>query len=384
MKTKLPIVTLCSLAMLLAFSMDSAAAPKAGPAADTKPSLSTSADWQKKWDETLTAAKKEGELLIYLNGPASARTALQEAFSKKFGITLNIVMGSGSAISSRFDSEYRAGVHQVDVVLAGASSSMTAKKQGFLSPIPPIFLLPEIIDPSVWQGQKLPAFDKEGMIFPFLSQAIPPVIYNKNMVREGQITSYLDLLKPEWKEKMVMFDPTISGASHAWVGRLTQAVGVDKANEFLTALVTQQNVMVTREMGQQMEWVTRGKYALAIFPQTPAVSQYLSAGAPIEAAPFKDMTGVSPSNGVLALPKHPAHPNAVIIFVNWLLSKEGQTLAVKSIGLPSARQDVPPDGVNPMFVVKPGQKLYIQNEAFEIQVRGWSPAWKKIFTQARG
>lgn len=341
-------------------------------------------DLQKKWDEAVVAAKSEGELLIYLNAPTSERDLLQDAFNKKFGIKLNIVIGSGSVISSRFNTEYRSGVHQVDVFLAGASSSMNAKEQGFLAPVEPILMLPEVADPSVWFGQGLPMFDKEGMILTFLTQVIPPVIYNKNMVKEGQITSYLDLLKPEWKGKMVLFDPTISGASRAWAGRLTQALGVEKANEFLTALVTQQDILVTREMGQQLEWVARGKFPLAIFPQTPAVSQYLRVGAPIEAAPFKEITGVSPSNGVLALPKYPPHPNATVVFVNWLLSREGQALVVKGMGVPSARLDVPPEGVNPMFVIKPGQKLFMQNETFEMQVRKWSKSWKKIFTKTRG
>ncbi len=385
MKAMMRIAAGCSFLLMVGLIAESAILPQMAAAAAQKSSAAGSAAaWQKKWDDTLAAAKKEGELLIYLNGPAEARIALQEAFKKKFGITLNIVAGAGSVISSRLVTEYRSGVHQVDAVLAGSSSSMVAKKQGYLTQVTSAFILPEIANPALWIGQKLPTFDKEGMIFPFLSQAIPPIIYNKNLVKEGQITIPADLLKPEWKGKLVMFDPTISGSSHAWAGRLTQAMGVEKANEFFTALLTQQDVVVTREMGQQMEWVTRGKYPVAIFPQTPAVSQYLRTGAPIAAAPFKDMTGVSPSNGVLALPKFPAHPNATVLFVNWLLSKEGQTLAVKCMNLPSARVDVPPEGVNPMFVVKPGGKLYIQDEAFEVQVETWSKAWKKIFNAARG
>lgn len=384
MKTVTRVTIFCFLLMTFAVSAESFAASKAAATAVQNPPIAASAAaWQKRWDDTLAAAVKEGELLLYLNGPVGARVALQDAFKKKFGITLNVVVGSGSVVSSRLNTEYQSGIHQVDVLIAGASSSIMARKQGFLAPVASVFILPEISNPAVWTGQKLPTFDKEGMVFPFLSQAIPPIIYNRNMVKEGQITTHLDLLKPEWKDKLVMFDPTISGSSHAWAGRLTQAVGVEKANEFFTALVKQQNVMVTREMGQQMEWVSRGKYPLAIFPQTPAVSQFISIGAPIAAATFRDMTGVSPSNGVLALPKYPAHPNAAVIFTNWLLSKEGQELAVKCMDLPSARVDVPPEGVDPMFIVKPGSKLYIQDEAFELQVEVWSPAWKKIFAQAR-
>ena len=42
----------------------------------------------------------------------------------------------------------------------------------------------------------------------------------------------------------------------------------------------------------------------------------------------------------MALVKNQAHPNAAKVFVNWLLSKDGQTAVTKALGQPTRRFDV--------------------------------------------
>ncbi|MBI2934460.1 MAG: extracellular solute-binding protein [Chloroflexi bacterium] len=376
--------------MLLALALLAPGCTPGGPApatpAPTAVSQKPSGDvaspgWERKWEATLAAAKQEGEILIYLNAPSEARGAIPDAFNKRFGIKMDVVMGSGAAIASRLDAEYRSGIHQVDAFLPGTTSAVGSKNQGFLSRLEPMLILPEVTDPKVWLGGKLPLFDKDGMIVAYLSVRIPPVIYNSAAVKEGQISSYLDLLKPEWKGKMTMFDPTIPGAGNFWATGMTREFGPHKVNEFFTALVRQQQVIVTRDMRQQMEWVARDKYPVAIFPQTPAVTEFLKVGAPIAAASFKEISGVSPSNGGLAVPAKPPHPNAATIFVNWFLSKEGQALAVKTIVSPSTRLDVPAEGVPPMFVVNPQEKFFLQSEDFTRSAIQWVDGWRKIFVQ---
>ncbi len=355
--------------------------------ASTAPAAQPSAvpdqpDWQKKWNDTVAAAKKEGEVLIYLNAPAEARNALPAAFSQAYGIQLDIVMGTGAEVASRMDAEYRGGIHQVDVILPGATSATGAKQQGFLAPMQPLLILPEVTDASAWVGGKFPYFDKDGYIVGYLSQRAPPITYNRDIVQKGQITSYLDLLKPEWKGKIAMFDPTIPGIANAAAARLAIEWGPDKAKQYLTDLLTQQQPVMTKDMGQHVDWLAKGKYPVALWAQTPALSQYLAVGAPIADAEVKEKVGLSPSNGGLAVPTAPAHPNATVVFVNWFLSKEGQAVAVKSMGFASARTDVPATGVNPMFVPKPGEGFLVQDEeANALQIK-MTPEWKAILTKA--
>jgi len=381
MKKLLSVMVVIGLGIFSVVAAPAGSVPAKAKSPAAPSSAANAADWQKKWDDTVAAAKKEGELFIYLNAPSEARTAIPEAFKRKYGITLNVISGSGVELASRLVTEYRSGIHQVDAYMAGGTTALVAKAQGVLAPITPLLILPEVTSPKAWFGQNIPLFDRDGTVFTYLSQVIPPVIYNTGLVKEGQITSYNDLLKPEWKGKMVTYDPTVGGAASFWATGLTMELGQDRANEYLTALAKEQEVIVTREMGQQMEWVARGKYPLALFPQTPAVAQYLKAGAPIAAATFRELTLVANSNGGFAVPKFPPHPHAVTVFLNWFLSKEGQTVAVKSMGAPSTRLDVPPDNVNPMFVAKPGQKYILQSEELTQDTNKWIGGWKKIFTR---
>lgn len=321
------------------------------------------ASWEKRWEDAVSVAKREGEILIYLNAPSAARSAISGAFFKKFGVNVDIVVGSGGAIEARLISEYRAGIHQVDAFLPGATSSLAAKAQGILAPIEPMLMLPEVTAPGVWIDGALPFFDRDRTIVAYLSVTNPNVIYNSDLVKKGDITSYLDLLKPQWKGKLVMFDPTVSGAGQAGSAYLSQEWGGnDKAYEYIVSLVRQQETIITRDQRQQMEWVARGKYPVAIWPQAPATNEFLKAGAPLAAAALKETGRITPSNGGLAMPVKPPHPGGAMVFLNWFMSREGQTLAVNTMGVPSSRIDVPAEGIHPMFIPLPGQRYYIQNE----------------------
>ncbi len=69
----------------------------------------------------------------------------------------------------------------------------------------------------------------------------------------------------------------------------------------------------------------------------------------------------------MALAIDPPHPNATTIFVNWLLSKEGQTLfSVKGEASPSFRIDVPTEGIPQILLLQPGEKYWIDSEELNL------------------
>ncbi|MBI4334919.1 MAG: hypothetical protein HY673_26995 [Chloroflexi bacterium] len=72
----------------------------------------------------------------------------------------------------------------------------------------------------------------------------------------------------------------------------------------------------------------------------------------------------------MAIPTAPPDPNATVIFLNWFMSKEGQTVAVKSMGFASSRVDVPAAGVNPDV------RLEARGTVYRSGLRGERPANK--------
>jgi ABC-type Fe3+ transport system substrate-binding protein len=74
-----------------------------------------------------------------------------------------------------------------------------------------------------------------------------------------------------------------------------------------------------------------------------------------------------------AIFKNPPNPNATKVFINWLLSRNGQKIISEARGEPSARTDVP--AVSPDDAPKPGVKyLYAHKE--EVMTKFLAPAQK--------
>ena len=69
---------------------------------------------------------------------------------------------------------------------------------------------------------------------------------------------------------------------------------------------------------------------------------------------FKEGGQVAFGGSVLELINKAPHPNAAKVYINWLLSKEGQTEWVKASGYPSRRLDVPREQFDPGMLPKEG------------------------------
>ena len=63
--------------------------------------------------------------------------------------------------------------------------------------------------------------------------------------------------------------------------------------------------------------------------------------------------------GSLMLMSRAPHPNAAAVYINWLLSKDGQTAWSKAVNAASHRLDVPTDHVPPYLVPKPGAASWV-------------------------
>jgi ABC-type glycerol-3-phosphate transport system substrate-binding protein len=97
--------------------------------------------------------------------------------------------------------------------------------------------------------------------------------------------------------------------------------------EFIRRLYGEMDVTVTQELRQATDWLASGKFAICFF-----CSEILKAkgqGLPVDefrTAQWKESRAISAGSvGSLAMPSQPPHPNAARLFVNWLLSREGQT-----------------------------------------------------------
>ncbi|MBI4334304.1 MAG: extracellular solute-binding protein [Chloroflexi bacterium] len=223
------------------------------------------------------------------------------------------------------------------------------------------------------------------MIIGMISSVQRQISYNTDMIKEGEITAYKDLLKPQYKGKIAMADPTLTGTANALFSHLAlQLWNLDEASDYLRRLLRDQETVIQREHRIVVEWVARGKYPVGLSGQQETVAEFLKMGAPMTVVVQKEGHAVDVAAGALGLPRVSPHPNAAAVFVNWILTREGQTLfAIKGYGSPSRRLDVSTEGIHPLFVPRPGEKLFDSDED-NIAARGkMMDVARKIIEESR-
>jgi ABC-type Fe3+ transport system substrate-binding protein len=100
--------------------------------------------------------------------------------------------------------------------------------------------------------------------------------------------------------------------------------------------------MISRDQRLMIDWLAQGKYQLSIFSTNNDVQDAKRKGLPVDLidAP-DDESYMSGGFGHVAVLNKAPHPNASKVFLNWLLSKEGQLKWQEKSDNNSLRMDIP-------------------------------------------
>lgn len=308
-----------------------------------------------EWDKLVREAKKEKKISLYSIANGEFRTPLIKLLKQKFELELEFTSGRAAELTPRLFNERKAGIYSVDVYIGGAGSLVNdLKPAGIFEPLQPRIFLPEALDPKAWWGGELTYVDKDKTIIAMVANPSPSLTINTNLVKDDDVKSYMDLLNPRWKGKMILNDPTTPGVSQFWyVVLVSKILNVD----YIRNLV-KMDLIVSRDQRLQVEWLSQGKYPIAIAAQQSTVGQFRKDGAPVKLVTPKEGTHVTSSSGNMTILKNAPHPNAARLFVNWLLTKEGQTILSQATNFQSARQDVPTEHLDPDSIRKEGVKYF--------------------------
>ncbi len=316
--------------------------------------------WEVEWNKALEAAKKEGKVVIGTAIASDARTALGKAFKDKYGIDVQWMAGRATELNTKIFAERREGIYSVDLFITGGITPFVSlQPAGLLEPLKPLLILPEVTNPKAWWGGGLWFSDKgKNLVSSPILTTSQYEIANSNMVKKGEITSYRDFLKPKWKGKIVMNDPTISGAGSRWFSVVTEKImGVDFMRE-----LAKQDIVVIRDQRLQMEWVSRGNYPIILGPQPTVTAEFVTAGAPLMPIEVSEGGWLGGGPGLVMYVNKAPNPNAAKIFINWFHTKEGQSIYGRISRTESARLDVSNDYLEPAERRKPNVKYFISEE----------------------
>jgi iron(III) transport system substrate-binding protein len=305
--------------------------------------------WQAQWDKTVAAARKEGRLNFYVGRYGSEK--LLAEFTKEFPeIKIVQTNGAGNSLGTRIVSEARAGTMLADLYSGGAVTNFEILYKGkVLDSIKTALILPEVLDESKWFGGKHCYNDPEQQ-YVFIYIANPTsasVYYNTSLVNPKEFKSYWDLVQPRWKGKFVSQEPTGTG-----IGPSLQFFyyNPDLGVEFLRKLFVDQQPVFARDRRQMTDWLAQGKFALCLDCRDSerAHKQGLPVGE-MDMVDWKEGAHISSGGGSLSLTKGGPHPNAARVFINWFLSRRGQTALQRYPDLyneepPNSRRiDIPKD-----------------------------------------
>lgn len=309
------------------------------------------------WEGVLGQARKEGRVVIYGSPKPQTYTAIEKAFKNAYGITLEAVAGRAAEIVQKIRTEQYAGLYLADIRFGGAESALfNLKPYDLLADMDPLIDLPEVRAPKVWFRGSLENqyIDKERTALSFVAALDIPLAINTNLIKPEAVKSLEDLLDPRWKGKMIVNDPTTSGKGQ----QSFSMIGWRIRNWDFWRAIARQEPVVVRDIRLATDWLARGRYALLISPSTSGAQEFIEAGAPIKMLRFDGEGYVSASGGVVSVLKRAPHPKATQVFLNWLLTKEGQTIWSKEDGAQSARTDVATDFLDPIRVRDPKVKYY--------------------------
>src|SRR5436190_16444790 len=308
------------------------------------------------WEQILAAAKKEGVVAVIGPQGSETRDALTQGFQKKYpDIRVELQSMAGNQIGPKLFNELATGRNSTDLLITGTTTALeTLVPAKAAAPIKPVLIGPNTRDLSKWRGGKLTySDDAQTYNLIFSSYVKAPFIYNINLVSPNDFKSWKDLLDPKWHGKITLKDPLSAGGglgnSTLWYTH--ESLGKD----FMRKLLTQKDIVMPRDDRQMLDFAARGKYPIAIGHSDVLTYEVIASGSPLKhlhPETLKEGTYITAGNGSLVIVRSAPHPNALRVYVDYLLSPEGQLEWSKAAGFASLRRDVPKDHVQDILVPK--------------------------------
>jgi len=309
----------------------------------------------------IEGAKKEGQFTLYTSH-TWFRTFVKE-FEKKYPfIKTSEWRNDSKNIIRKVLEEAKSGRVLVDVVETTADGMGIIKREGLLQEYysPQARYYPDELKPKGKNGFfYLPDRETYNSLG-FNTKLIPPTIAPRNLK---------DLLDPRWKGKMAITSTT---TGVRWIGNVLDTMGREYLEKMSEQDVSVQDMAPAALIGL----VSSGEVPLSPTIFDANVTLAKEKGAPVEWRPLEPVVTTVGSAALMA--KAP-NPYTALLFIDFLLSKEGQQLIMKG-GLWSPREDV--GTVEQKF-----KKSYLDEkyslEELEVKFAQWENLLRQYFIRKR-
>jgi iron(III) transport system substrate-binding protein len=316
--------------------------------------------------ELVDAASAEGQLMLYTALNENTTEAMNQAFTQDTGIDVEYLRAPSSRLSERIKSEMGAGNLPADAV-------------GIADPA----LVTELDASGLFQQHVVEADAKIGSEYKgpgghyyTYTASATVMAYNKEVFKGEPPTTWAQLPEVTAQNRfgLVQAGASAGGWRLALFMRDRLGGGTDSYWKALAA----HPPLIDNSSGSLVEKLARGETAIAA-ARPPEVAASQADGAPLEFIWPTD--GVPMFGTYMGVTAKAQHPNAAKLYLNWVMSKRGQTVQSAEGGDYSVRDDVAPPMLNgvsapPLAEIKPdlvSDQESISRRDAEI------PQWNRIF-----
>jgi len=303
-------------------------------------------------------ARKEGDLMVYMTG--TQIQPLIDRFTQKYPyIKVEFTRDGSVEIAQRVAQEYSAGVTLVDAYELADEGLIVPRDLGFLQP----FVSPQeaAYEKDSIEPQGRWASAREGYT---------GIGFNTSKIPQSEAPkTYRDMLDPRWKGRMVISGSPSTAAN--WVGAMLLTEGED----YVRAL-GQQNMRIFQMDARAIaNLMISGEVDISPTTYLSHVLASRKQGAPLA---WNAPGPVPVLDASVAIAAKSPHPHAAMLFIDFLLSKEGQ-LMYRDIGYASARLDMPPGDLPEV------QKLFLASRPnYLSEFETWVALFRSAFIHGAG
>ncbi len=297
-------------------------------------------------------ARHEGTLTLYTSLAPSESKPLAEAFERKYGVKVELWRALSDKVVQRVIAESQARRHSVDVVETnGPEMEMLAREKvlgEFHSPHLADLPAGAIPHHRTWFPDRMNYF---------------VVGYNTAKVRREEIPAgYEGFLDPKWKGRL-----GIEATDMEWMATLVKKWGEDKGMDFFRRLAAMKPDM---RKGHVLlaELVAAGEVPVGLTMYNSNIESLKRKGAPIDFVPVQPVAARPQGIG---LAKNAPHPNAALLFADYVLSPEGQRLFESMGRVPASTRVKSRLNDFPFTLIEPATVLE--------EAPKWEKLWNELF-----
>ncbi|WP_303816856.1 ABC transporter substrate-binding protein [Selenomonas ruminantium] len=318
-------------------------------------------------DAAKSAGSDENKVVIYCPHPLAFINPLVEEFEKQSGVKVEVVAAGTGELLKRVESEKSNPL--ADIFWGGSLGTMKPKAALFEE-------YRSVNEDHVQEAFK----NKEGSITRFTD--IPSVIMiNTNLIGDVKVEGYEDLLNPALKGKIAFADPSKSSSSYEHLINMLYAMGKgdpDKGWDYVEKLAKNLDGKLLSGSSAVYKGVADGEYAVGLtFEEGGA--KYVADGAPVKLVYMKEGV-ISKPDGIYII-KNAKHMENAKKFIDFITSKEAQTLITQKLHRRSVRDDVAaPVGLLPKAEIN---SINDEEEVVNKNKKAWLDKFKDIFTSVQ-